>query len=172
MKTNTKPANRFHRPLSAIISCLGPMIATGTLASCGTGSSSMSTSTPVALLSEYRIKSWHDAPGQSHKEVRVERPHHSSDGTWEISENPLTNYEFPSVGGMPDEAMIAEVMRTMSSDAPKGPMRKSDDAMAFYSDVAMTTKLTSTLLLEPDESAPVSGSGTSGEGFWNGQASR
>lgn len=53
-----------------------------------------------------------------------------------------------------------------------GSMRESDDAMAFYSEVAKATELTSSLLLEPDESAPVSESGTPGQGFWYEQASQ
>ena len=154
--------------MSAIITCMGPLLAAGPLASCGTGPSPMSTSKPVALLSEYGLKSWHDSPGHSHKEALTGSSLQFNDGMWVMMDHPLTSPAAILAKRMETGALAAAGMITMTDESIRG----LGETMHLYSDVARATKLTSSVLLEPDESIQTKEIDMIANGYWQEQASR
>lgn len=119
MKTSTKATSRLRRPASAIIICMGPMLATAMLASCGTGSPTKSVSSPVALQSSHWYKAKSSPPTYFPKGVPADHPTTSSDGSWVMTGDAAGTRYFIPVRGVDSRALTAEALTTRTPERLK-----------------------------------------------------
>lgn len=161
MKTNTKPANRFRSPVSAIISCLSPLLAAGTLASCGTGSPPRSVSSPVALQSAHWFKVKNHPPTYFPKGVLADHPTTHNDGSWVMTGDPAGTRYFIPLRGVDSRALTTEAMTTMTPERSKDLERGAAHDVNFANGIGNAAAGLGYFFLELDDR-----SGSS----WNNQA--
>jgi hypothetical protein len=116
MKTTHNRTKHSSRHTSGMISCLGLLLAAGTLVSCGTASPGKPDSVPVSLQSSHWFKAKSNPPTYFPKGVPVDHPTTVSDGSWVMTGDAVGTRYFIPARGVDNRALTAEAMTAMTSE--------------------------------------------------------